>query len=118
MDELETTEEALKQAMLASDVPALERLLDDALMCTTIDGRALGKAEDLGPHRAGALRIQTMDASDRRVVMHGDTAVVVGRMAASFSFGGNQTAATMRYTRVSMKRAQGWRLISQHFSAI
>jgi hypothetical protein len=53
-DEILARESDLRQAQLTGDVQALDRLLDDQLVFTAIDGTLAGKADDLTLHRSGA----------------------------------------------------------------
>ena len=66
----------LRQAQLAGDVAVLDRLLDDQLLFTNIDGTLASKGDDLSLHRSGQLRITRMDPIDRRIVHLGATSVV------------------------------------------
>jgi ketosteroid isomerase-like protein len=108
----------LRQAQLTSDVAALDRLLDDALVFTTVEGAIVGKADDLSMHRSGRFRITRMDPSDRRIIRFGSTAVVSVRMEAAASLDGAALDATLRYTRVWRQRPDGWRLIAGHMSVV
>ncbi len=56
-DSILTAEADLRAAQLAGDVAALDRLLDDGLVFTGLDGAVVGKADDLALHRSGRLRI-------------------------------------------------------------
>jgi hypothetical protein len=79
---IEEYEEQLRQAQLSSDVAVLERLLDDALVFTALDGSLVGKNADLALHRSGRLRITRMDPVDLRVLHLGTIAVVSVQMEA------------------------------------
>lgn len=117
-DEILACEDALRQAQLASDVAELDRLLDDLLVFTNIDGTLAGKSDDLSLHRSGRLRITRMDPSDRRLLHLGTTSVVSVRMDAEAIIDGAPAAATLRYTRVWHKRPDGWRLVAGHMSTV
>ena len=117
-DPILACEAALRQAQLAGDVAALDRLLDDALVFTTLDGSVVGKADDLGLHRSGRLRITRMDPGDRRVVHLGAAAVVSVRMEAAATLDGVEIRGPLRYTRVWCERPGGWRVVAGHMSAV
>ena len=117
-DEILACEAELREAQLTSDVAALERLLDDALLFTDIDGTLVGKKDDLSMHRSGRLRIVKMDPADRRLLHLGVTSVVSVRMQAEAVIDGAAVAATLQYTRVWHRRAEGWRLVAGHMSAV
>ncbi|MDQ6886574.1 MAG: nuclear transport factor 2 family protein [Gemmatimonadota bacterium] len=111
-------EAALRQAQLASDVPALEQLVDDALVFTGPDGAVYGKQDDLDAHRRGMLRITRLEPSEERVQRFGSFAIVSVRMAMRGTFNGAAFAGPFRYTRVWCARREGWRIVAGHVSAV
>jgi ketosteroid isomerase-like protein len=117
-DEILACEEDLRRAQLSGDVAALDRLLDDLLVFTTIEGTIASKSDDLALHRSGQLRITRMDPVDRRLQHLGDTSVVSVLMNAEAVINGAPVASVLRYTRVWHKRADGWRVIAGHMSVV
>ena len=117
-DSLLESEAALRRAQLASDVAELERLLDDELVFTGPDGGLYSKADDLDAHRAGEIRITRLEASDERVQRFGEIAIVIVRMDMSGTFRGEAFSGPFRYTRIWRARANGWRIVAGHVSAI
>lgn len=111
-------EAELRRAMLTGDVPALERLIDEALVFTTQTGALVTKQADLDAHRAGVLRLSTLAPSEERVQRYGDTAVVTVRMEVAGTYAGAPFAGTFRYTRVWLKRPEGWRVVAGHVSQV
>ena len=116
-EEILAYEEQLRQAQLASDVTALDRLLDDELIFTSIDGSLASKSDDLALHGSGRLRITRMIPLERRVLHLGDTSVVSVKMDASAIIDGSPISGILRYTRVWHKRADGWRVVAGHMSS-
>lgn len=116
-DEILACEAELRHAQLTSDLAALDRLLDDLLAFTNIDGTLASKSDDLSMHRSGRLRITRMDPTDRQLLHLGATSVVCVRMNAEAVIDGVPVTATLRYTRVWHKRPDGWRLVAGHMSA-
>jgi hypothetical protein len=117
-DTLRASEEALRRAQLASDVAALDRLVDDTLVFTGPDGAVYGKADDLGAHRQGWIRITQLDPSDERIQRFGSVAVVSVRMEMAGTFKGQAFAGPFRYTRVWREGPNGWRIVAGHVSAV
>lgn len=109
---------ALRNAQLASDVPMLETLLDDALVFTGPDGAIYGKQDDLEAHHHGIIRITQLDPSDERVQDFGSIVVVSVRMEMRGSFHGTPFGGPFRYTRVWRIHSDGWRVVAGHVSAI
>jgi ketosteroid isomerase-like protein len=117
-DEILACEAELLHAQLTGDAAVLDRLLDDLLVFTTIDGTLASKSDDLSLHRSGRLRITRMDPSDRHMLHLGETSVVSVRMNAEAVMNGVPVTATLRYTRVWHKRSDGWRLVAGHMSTV
>jgi ketosteroid isomerase-like protein len=117
-EEILACEAELVRAQLVSDVEALDRLLDDALVFTSFDGRLATKSDDLSMHRSGRLRITRMEPVERHLLHLGLTSVVSVKMESSAIVDGASVAATLRYTRVWHKRSDAWRLVAGHMSFV
>ncbi len=117
-DPVLTCEEELRQAQLTGDVAALDRLLDERLVFTALDGRVVGKADDLALHRSGRLRVTRMDPGERQVLRLGTVVVVSVRMEASAVIDGVDVSGPLRYTRVWHEGPGGWRVVAGHMSAV
>jgi ketosteroid isomerase-like protein len=117
-DSLRAAEAALRRAQLASDVAALDRLVDEALVFTGPDGAIYGKADDLEAHREGWVRITRLEPSDEHIQRFGAVAVVSVRMQMAGSFKGASFAGPFRYTRVWREGPGGWRVVAGHVSAV
>src|SRR5882724_2198150 len=111
-DPIISRENEIRLAQLSGDVPALDRLLDEALIFTALDGTLVTKADDLSLHLSGRVRITKMDPSDRHILMLGPTAVVSVRMETAAVIDGVEVAKTFRYTRVWCERPDGWRVVA------
>jgi hypothetical protein len=117
-DALRVAETALRQAQLSSDVAALDRLIDEALVFTGPDGAIYGKQDDLDAHRQGMIRITRLDPSEERIQRFGEIAVVSVRMEMAGSFQGAEFAGPFRYTRVWRQFGEQWRIVAGHVSAV
>ena len=117
-DSLRAAESALRRAQLAGDAAALDRLVDDALVFTGPDGNVYGKRDDLDAHRQGWVRITRLEPSEEHVQRFGSIAVVSVRMEMAGTFRGAPFAGPFRYTRVWRERADGWRIVAGHVSAV
>jgi ketosteroid isomerase-like protein len=117
-DSLRACEEAIRQAQLAGDVAALDRLVDDELVFTGPDGAVYGKPDDLDAHRNGWIRIMRLDPSEERIQRFGNIAVVSVRMEMSGVFRDTPFAGPFRYTRVWRQHPDGWRVVAGHVSAV
>ncbi len=117
-EEILGCENELRHAQLNSDIAALDRLLDDRLMFTSIDGTLVGKSDDLLMHSSGRLRIKRMDPGEYRLLHLGQTSVVSVGMNAEAVMDGAPVVAMLRYTRVWHRLPDGWRVVAGHMSAV
>lgn len=108
-------EEQLPQAMLHSDVAALDRLLSPDLLFTNHLGQVLEKEDDLGAHRSGIVEVHELILSERQLQLHGSLAVVSVRAQLSGSYGGNPANGDFRFTRVWACSSEGaWQVVAGH----
>lgn len=117
-DSVHDCETALRRAQLTSDVAALDRLIDDALVFTGPDGAIYSKTDDLNSHRDGTISITRLDPSEERIQRFGNIAVISVRMEMAGTFHGTTFAGPFRYTRIWCARPDGWRIVAGHVSAV
>ena len=117
-DPILAREAELREAMMTNDVAALDRLIDDDLVFTTLEGEVVGKRFDLDAHRARRLRLTRLEPSDRHVLRYGGTAVVSVRMEIAGTYDGAPVGGALRYTRVWVERSDGWRIVAGHMGAV
>jgi hypothetical protein len=118
LSDIEECEARLRQAQLDGDVTALDQLLDEALVFTTLDGSVVGKSDDLALHRSRRLRISKMEPTDFRILDLEKVAVVSVEMDAEAVYDGVRSGGRLRYTRVWAQRPDGWRVVAGHMSAV
>lgn len=112
-------ESELRAAQLRSDIGALDRLIDDALLFTGPDGTLATKAQDLALHRSGAVRFTTHVPSDLQVrILTVDVVAVAVRTRLAGRFHDVDFAGDYCYTRVWARRGEGWRIVAGHVSAV
>jgi ketosteroid isomerase-like protein len=118
-NELRAAESRLQAAQLASDVAALDELLDDRLVFTGPDGGLYGKADDLRVHRTGTQVIDTLHEEELTVLVAGETGVTWFLGSLRGSIEGVPFEARMRYTRTWVFDARyGWRIVAAHASVV
>ncbi|MEV6008802.1 nuclear transport factor 2 family protein [Streptomyces sp. NPDC051976] len=108
-------ERRLQAAQLASDVEALDLLLDDRLVFTGPDGSLQGKGDDLEAHRSGRQRMSGVVEEDLAALVVDTTGVTWFLGTVSGTVDEQEFAARVRYTRTWVHTAaHGWRVIAAH----
>ena len=118
-NQIREAEARLGQAMLDSDVEALDELLSPELVFTSHLGTVLGKQDDLAAHRSGLVKISTLTTSEQTLRLYGDVAVVSVRVHLSGSFAGTPSDGDFRFTRVWARSDGGtWQVVAGHSSNV
>ena len=117
-DEVRAADRRLQAAMLASDVPALDALLDDRLVYTGgPDGAVYTKADDLRIHRSGVQVLTRVEEEELTVLAEGRAGVSWFLGTLEGTFAGEAFTARLRFTRTWLRDdTHGWRLVAAHAS--
>lgn len=112
-------ERRLQAAQLASDVDALDRLLDDRLVAIGPDGSRVTKADDLAAHRSGSSVVSELVEEALEVLVAGTTGVTFLVATVSGTFEGRPMTARLRYTRTWAHEGElGWRIVAAHIAVL
>lgn len=115
IEQIKQAEDQLIQAIISSDVEILDTLLDESLLFTNHLGMLLRKQDDLDAHRNGIIKIVSIRASDQRIELFNDTAVVNVVLLIDGSYQEQRNEANFRFTRVWKLFANNkLRLIAAH----
>jgi len=95
IDQVNSLEAELRDAMLAGDVKVLDALLAEDLIFTDQTVTRLTKADDLAAHRLGRLKITQIDISDQRVRPSATFAIVTLVADVGGSFDGHGFSARL-----------------------
>lgn len=115
---IEPYETALRAAMLASDVDALDTLLDDDLVFTVPSGQVVSKHDDLSAHRAKLLRLDTLDIRETQAKAIGEMILTTTKAMLASRFDGTAFNGMFAYTRLWHRSGSGWRVVAGHGSQI
>jgi ketosteroid isomerase-like protein len=114
------TEQEQRDAYLKRDIAKTERLVADEFILTS--GRDIGTKQTLigSMKSTPADPTLTLTSEDTRVMINGDTAVVIGRRVERRRREDNnrEGVAYARYARTYIKREGQWRLLSEHLQAL
>ncbi|RXV65084.1 nuclear transport factor 2 family protein [Burkholderia stabilis] len=115
---IEPYEAALRTAMLANDVDALDALLDDELVFTVPTGQIISKEDDLAAHRAKLLRLDQLDFHETRACAIDEMILTTTKATLAGRFDGTAFDGTFAYTRLWRRSGAGWRVVAGHASQV
>jgi ketosteroid isomerase-like protein len=75
-EQVRKAEKELLDAMKNCDVNKLEELIHDDLLFSIPNGQTITKAEDIATYRSGNMKIHAIKASEEKIHLIGDTAIV------------------------------------------
>jgi ketosteroid isomerase-like protein len=113
-ESLRAAERRLQAAQLASDVDALNELIDDTGRFTGPDGNLYSKQDDLRAHESGQQVLSRVEEEDLQVLATAHTGVTWFLGTLEGSIGGQPLAARMRYTRTWARDQANWKIIAAH----
>lgn len=110
--QIEALEDQWRDAELNNNVNEMAKLLADDYIGISANGTVATRSETLDARRAGTVRIQSLDITDLKVRVYGDTAVVTSKAALVGENGQSDISGNYRYTRVYTRRLGRWRIVS------
>lgn len=114
--ELERLEKVWNDAHERGDADALQNLWSDDLEVDVPKMPVMNKADVLSFARSGRMKFLHYATSDIRIRTYGDTAVVSGRLQRTREISGKELYDDWRFTKVYVRQAQQWRVVSFHAS--
>jgi ketosteroid isomerase-like protein len=111
--QVEALEEQWRQAQLAGDVAAMDKLLSDDYIGITMTGQVNTKSQQLDRMRMHKTSLTKLDLGDRQVKLIGSIAIVTSRAEVEGTNEGTPVKGTYRYTRVYQRLPSGgWKITS------
>ena len=114
---IEPSEIALRAAMLASDVEALDALLDDDLVFTVPTGWS-SRRRKAAAHRAKLLRLDRLDVQETHAYAIGEMILTTTKARLAGHFDGTAFDGMFAYTRLWRRSSAGWRVVAGHASQV
>lgn len=105
-------------AHVQGDVTSLGRIFADDLVVVVPAMRPLTKADSLGMFKVGGMKFDRYESSDIQSRVYGDTAIVTGRITRTRTIGGKTMDDNWRFTKVYLRRAGNWQVVSSHASNV
>ena len=107
-------EQERSKAQVRGDVNKLNELLAPEFMEMNAAGQVRTKAQNIETHRTGETHWQAFELTDLRVQVHGNTAVVMGRLTRKGTSAGRDLSGRARYTRYYANRPGHWQTVFQY----
>jgi ketosteroid isomerase-like protein len=111
-------EQEWEDALLKSDVAALEKIYDDGLIYTHSNGSTDNKSSYVGKIKSGAAKYQTMKRDDIKVSVYGNSAVVTCHWDVHTLANGKQIDTDARYIHIYVKQKDGWKMVAHQATLI
>jgi len=111
-------EQQWEDALLKSDVAALERIYDDSLIYTHSSGAIDNKSAYVGNIKSGATKYESMKRDDIKVRVYDDTALVTCHWEVHVLNRGNKIDTNARLLHVYVKRKDGWKMVAHQATRI
>ncbi|MGA3265017.1 MAG: nuclear transport factor 2 family protein [Terracidiphilus sp.] len=116
---IDLLEEAWRNAVLKSNIAAMDALLADDFMAITSSGTLQTKDQTLANLRSGRVHFTALDLSDSKVRFYGTTALVTSLAKVKGTAAEGDISGCYRYTRVYVRDARGkWKIVSFEASMI
>jgi ketosteroid isomerase-like protein len=116
--ELERLETVWNVAHEQGDADALDALWADDLEVAVPHMPLLTKAGALSFARSGRMKFLSYQTSEIRVRVYDNAAVVSGRLQRTRSMNGREISDDWRFTKVYVREAHKWRVVSFHASEV
>ena len=117
--EIKELEAAEAKAMLAADIPALEKLWGESFTVNAPDNQVRDRKNVVAAVRAGFIKYTGFKRTVEYVGFHGDTVIVMGKEVVKPS-GGPDDGKTLnrRFTNVWAKKDGRWVMVARHAHVI
>jgi ketosteroid isomerase-like protein len=116
--ELQRLETVWNDAHMHGDADALDALWADDLEVAVPHMALMNKADALGFARSGHMKFLRYQTSEVRFRVYDNTAIVSGRLNRTRSMNGREISDDWRFTKVYVRDANKWRVVSFHASEV
>src|SRR5262245_6329136 len=111
-------EQQWEDALLKSDVAALEKIYDDRLIYTHSNGAVENKTTYVGNIKSGATKYLSMKRDDIKVSLYDNTAVVTCHWEVHTTVKGENFDTNARYLHAYVKQKDGWKMVAHQSTRI
>lgn len=111
-------EQQWEDALIKSDVAALEKLYDDSLVYTHSSGSIDTKSSYIGAIKSGVTKYESIKRDDIKVNVYDDTAIVICHWEVQVLNRGSKIDTNARYIHVYVKQKNGWKMVAHQSTRI
>ncbi|MCI0338000.1 MAG: nuclear transport factor 2 family protein [Acidobacteria bacterium] len=111
-------EQEWEDALVKSDVAALERLYADSMIYTHSSGSVDDKAAYIGSIKSGVTKYESMKRDDIKVSVYDDTALVYCHWQVNVTARGAKISTNARYLHVYVKQKGRWQMVAHQATRI
>jgi hypothetical protein len=116
--ELTRLETVWNEAHVKGDSETLDKMWDKELVVTVPKMMPLTKSQSLEVWKSGKFKIESYKSSDVNIKVHGDTAVVTGRIARTRTIGDRKLDDNWLFTKVYVRDKDTWKVLAFHASDV
>lgn len=109
---------SLNQALIKADVPALNKIFADEFTIIRPNGMVVGKTEAVKDVESGKTKFESIEASDSKIHIYGNTAVMTTLEKTSAQIGGHLISGQARNTYVCVKRGGRWVVVLRQITPV
>jgi ketosteroid isomerase-like protein len=117
-DQIKKLEQDWAQGIMKDGAGAVDQYEADDIVSTDPSGRVTDKAQDKKDLSSGDLKFQSLESSDVKVRVYGDTAVATGTSTVKGTYKGQDISATYRFTDTWVKRNGKWQAVASQGTKI
>jgi ketosteroid isomerase-like protein len=114
--ELDRLEAEWNAAHIRGDAAVLERIFADDLVVVVPGMRVMTKADSLGMFASRRMKFDRYQTSETTFRTYDETAIVTGRLRRTRVIAGAMADDDWRFTKVYLRRAGRWQMVSFHAS--
>ncbi len=117
-DQIKKLEQGWAQATIKGGVAAVDQYEADDIVSTDPSGRVTDKAQDKKDLSSGDLKFQSIELSDLKIRVYGNTAVVTGAETLKATYKGQDISGNYRYTDIWAKRNGKWQAVGSQATKV
>jgi hypothetical protein len=117
-EELRRLDKELTVATWTGDAVWFEQNLSDDYLLITPGGAIRSKRDVVSELATPGLKMEPFESTEVQVRVHGEAAIVTGRMRQQYLLGRTRSTSDLRYTDVYVKKKGRWLLVSGHASNV